>query len=155
MTTPVTRIMTKTLKTIPIGSRLAEAMDIMAEARIRHLPVVNEAEDIVGIISHRDIKFSKSSQNIPVEFIMSTPVEYLEEGTPLKSAIFKMLEKKISCLLISDKKGDAVGIITTDDILWFLSQQLEADSKKSQPLLSIFNLETVGEVAKMLSQMGI
>ena len=146
-------VMTKKLVTIPLGSRLAEALEIMDEKRIRHLPVVDASGKIVGILSQKDFAHL---ENIPfrVEHFMKSPVEFVSEETPLRSAIFHMLEKKISALLMADERGCAVGVVTTDDLLWYLAQLLEKESNK-HPLSSIFSIRTLGEIANQLNLVGI
>jgi acetoin utilization protein AcuB len=154
MITAVKKIMTENLLTIPMGTTLFEANELMKEKRIRHLPIVDSKEEIVGIISQRDLHYVPDSKTIPVELMMSAPVHFISENAPLRQAIFMMLQKKISCLLIADEKDNAVGIITTDDLLWHLSHLL-ADEQEDKPLLSYKARQTIGEVAKELSDMGI
>ena len=54
--------MTKDLATVESKSDIAEAAKVMAERRIRHLPVVDKG-DLVGIISIRDLTSCKQSSN--------------------------------------------------------------------------------------------
>ena len=146
-------IMTTQLVTIPVGSWLSAAVELMSEKRIRHLPVVDPSGKIVGILSWRDFSHL---ENIPfrVEHFMKSPVEYVSEETPLRSAIFHMLEKKISALLTADESGRAVGVVTTDDLLWYLAHLLEKESTQ-HPFSSIFSLRTLGEIANQLNLAGI
>jgi CBS domain-containing protein len=155
METQIKDLMTKTLLAVPMGSPVAAAADIMKENKIRHLPVVDELEEIVGIISKRDFKLLGNLQEIPVEQVMSSPVYYIDQDTPLRMAIFKMLDHKISSLLIADDNDDAVGIVTTDDLLWYLVQLLDKDTKENRPFLSVLDTQTLGEVARQLSLAGI
>ena len=104
-------IMTKTLIAVPIGSPVAVAANIMKQNKIRHLPIVDEMDIIIGIISKRDFTLLENLEDIPVERVMSAPIYYIDQDTPLRSAIFKMLEHKISSLLISDENDEAIGII--------------------------------------------
>ncbi|MGZ3796808.1 MAG: CBS domain-containing protein [Pseudobdellovibrionaceae bacterium] len=154
MITPVKHIMTKKLITVSMGSSLFEAYALMNANRIRHLPVVDSMEDIVGILSHRDLNVIPDFKNIPVEWMMSSPVEYVDQNTSLRKTIFLMLQKKISCLLIADEEENAIGIVTTDDLLWHLAHLLE-DETEEKPLLSIAEKQTIGEVVNELSLIGI
>ena len=54
MKTPVKEIMTEEVITVGIGSTVEEAMALMTDKRIRHLPVV-EGERIVGVVSIGDL----------------------------------------------------------------------------------------------------
>ncbi len=154
MMTPVQKVMTKKLITVPIGTSLFEANQLMKEKRIRHLPVIDEMDDVVGVISQRDLNYVPDSKNITVEMMMNSPVEYVDQSMPLRQAILLMLQKKISSLLISDSHENAVGILTTDDLLWHLAHLLSEETEDS-PMLSATEKQTVGEIANELSLMGI
>ena len=155
METQIKDIMTKTLIAVPMGSPVAAAAELMKEKRIRHLPVVDDMDVIIGIISKRDFTLLENLEQIPVEQVMSSPLYYIDQDTPLRSAIFKMLEHKISSLLISDENDDAVGIVTTDDLLGYLVQLLDKMSKDKSSALSLLDTQTLGEVARQLSLAGI
>jgi len=54
MKTPVKEIMTEEVITVRTGNTIEEAMALMSNKRIRHLPVVEE-EEIVGVVSIGDL----------------------------------------------------------------------------------------------------
>jgi CBS domain-containing protein len=155
METPVKKAMTKKLFTVQMGTTLFEAYQLMKEKRIRHLPVIDEKDDVVGIISHRDLSAIPNSKNVQVEMMMSSPVEFVSEDVPLRQAVFLMLQKKISSLLISDKQDNAIGIITTDDLLWYLSHLLADETDETLKLLPARTRQTIGAIANEISEMGI
>jgi len=148
-------IMTKDLVTIPSGSPLIDALSLMEKKKFRHLPVVKDTGEIIGILSNRDINYLKNIESIPVEYAMSCPVRYVDQNAPLRTAIFKFLEHKISSLLIADQNENAVGIITTDDLLWYLAYLLEDVKEQRFSISSLFDLQTVGEAARRISKSEI
>ncbi|MFN7729725.1 MAG: HPP family protein [Bdellovibrio sp.] len=154
--TTVQLAMTKKLISVPMGTPVPTAIELMEEKRIRHLPIVDAMGDIVGMLSNRDVANCDDLKRIPVELFMTSPVEFIDEQTPLKTAALKMLENKISCLLVSDKDENAVGILTTDDLLWYLTHLLKDDElQEEKGFGTVINKETVGQVANQLSNMGI
>ncbi len=155
MTKDMKKVMSKNLKTIPAGTSLLEAQSLMTELRVRHLPVIDETNEIIGVLSQRDVRAAHGALNVPVDYFMSAPVEFLTEDTPIRTAAIRMIEKKISCLLIANNSGEAIGIVTTDDLLWFLAHQIEDEAKKNQPLIGAMTMQTIGQVAHMLSNIGI
>jgi len=155
MITPIKNIMTTQLVSIPLGTSLLQADQLMKEKRIRHLPVVDSKGVIVGVLSRRDFKVVPDLENTTVDRLMNSPVQFVSHETPLRTAIFQMLESKISCLLISDEKQNAVGIVTTDDLLWYLSHLLDQEKEEAPSFLSASQKQTIGEVANKLSLMGI
>ena len=52
--TPVSEIMTPRVFSVQLGQKMTEAMAIMSEKRVRHIPVMDD-EQIVGIISIGDV----------------------------------------------------------------------------------------------------
>ncbi len=144
-------IMSKKLVTIPMSTTASKALQVMEECRIRHLPVVDEMSDVVGVVTKQDLVDSE----LFVELFMSSPVEYLDQGTPLQRVIFRMLEKKISCILVGNDKEDAIGIVTTSDLLWYLAYLLGKETEEHQTLWNIVNLRTIGDVTRSLADIGI
>ena len=53
LATPLKKVMTKKVITIREGATLSEAMGVIASHRVRHLPVVDRQEKIVGLLSMR------------------------------------------------------------------------------------------------------
>lgn len=148
--------MSKNLKTISTGASLQDAYALMEEFRVRHLPVLNETGEITGIISYKNLLTDQTVLLMPVEFFMSFPVVEVSENTSLKRAILKILEKKISSLLITNNEQEVIGIVTTDDLLWHLASQIKnEDDEASESFINDKNLQTVGEIARLLSQAGI
>ena len=155
MITLVTSAMTKKLISVPLGTTLFEANQLMTEKRIRHLPILSEMDEVIGILSQRDLQYVPNSKNILVEMMMSTPVRRISDNAPLRTAIFEMLQNKISSVLVSDEDDVVVGIVTTDDLLWHLAHLL-VDEENDKMDLAQFNAKrTIGEVAQELSQAGI
>ncbi len=159
MTQNAHEVMSHKLITVSSETSLLGTLEIMAEHRIRHLPVVDENLNVVGMVSQRDLSLSFLSSmdvdEVPIKLFMSAPVEYLDQQTSIRKVIFKMLEKKISCVVISGENKDAIGLITTDDLLWYLAHLLEDETEKNRSLWDIANLQTIGEVARRLSDIGI
>lgn len=144
------------------GAPLSEAKDIMQERRIRHLPVINEQQEIIGIISQHDLTDDTKYRDLPVDLFASSPVEYVTNHTPLRQVALAMLTKKISCVLIADEFQEVTGILTTDDMLYQLSEMLKTAEEASpealnepNSILSVRSLITIGEVSRNLSAIGI
>ena len=155
MITKAKRVMTTQLITIPTGSSLHEASQLMEENRIRHLPVADDQQNIIGVISHRDFGFVAEARTIPVDWIMSTPVEAIDENQSLRETVFRMLQKKISCVLVTSQNDEVTGIITTDDLLWHLAHLLRDEKEGKSEMNVAMGLQTIGKVANQLSDMGI
>ena len=87
--------------------------------------------------------------------MMNTDVEYIDSNVPLRQAILKMLEKKISSLLVSTSDETIVGIITTDDLLWHLARLLAYEKEDKGHFVTAMQLQTVGEIANQAATAGL
>jgi len=55
LTTTAEKVMTRSLTVINTWKRAAKACDVMAQKRIRHLPVTEKGQKIIGMLSIRDL----------------------------------------------------------------------------------------------------
>jgi CBS domain-containing protein len=149
--------MTTNLLTIKANDSLADAYRLMHTKGIRHLPVTDDRNKIVGILSERDIqramtvkKISNFQQelhidkSVPVEEFMSWPVYCVAESTPILRVAEEMLSQKVSAFLVEDNPGRIKGIITTDDLLKLLIGFIRSD--KEDALKAISNYFTGPEL---------
>jgi len=69
-TTPVREIMTAELVYVSPDATIEECMAIMTERRIRHLPVLDDARQVLGVVSIGDIvKFQSREQSVQIKFL--------------------------------------------------------------------------------------
>ena len=102
--------------TIPRGSTVAQALDIMAEYHIGGIPVVDEQKCLVGIVTNRDLRFERRLDR-PVEEIMTKEnLVTTHQQTNLADAAQILQENKIEKLPVVDKDNRLVGLITYKDI---------------------------------------
>jgi CBS domain-containing protein len=123
-------MMTKDVATLELNDKLRIADDVMKLGRIRHMPVLDEAKAIVGIVSQRDlfrgalarcIGYGEYAQQklldqIVVKEIMSGNVATVAPDAPLHEAAQLMLERKIGCVVVAEA-GRLVGILTESDFV--------------------------------------
>jgi CBS domain-containing protein len=69
-TTPVREIMTAPFVYVAPDATIDECMAIMTERRCRHLPVLGEGRELVGIVSIGDVvKFQSQEQGVQIKFL--------------------------------------------------------------------------------------
>ena len=144
---------------------LGDAVKLLTEHRIRHLPIVNESRHVIGIVSDRDIRdaspsiFHTNEQNnellLPIQAIMTKnvitggPLDFVEEA----AATF--YEYKIGCLPI-ESNGKLVGIVTETDILYTLVQLTGANQPSSHIEIKVPNRTgMLAEVANIVKNRKI
>ncbi|MCR4808597.1 MAG: IMP dehydrogenase [Prevotella sp.] len=102
--------------TIPRGSTVAQALDIMAEYHIGGIPVVDDEKRLVGIVTNRDLRFERRLDR-PVEEIMTKEnLVTTHQQTNLADAAQILQENKIEKLPVVDKDNKLIGLITYKDI---------------------------------------
>ena len=102
--------------TIPLGSTVAQALDIMAEYHIGGIPVVDSEKHLMGIVTNRDLRFERRLDR-PIEEIMSKDnLVTTHQQTDLSAAAQILQENKIEKLPVVDKDNHLIGLITYKDI---------------------------------------
>ena len=102
--------------TIPLGSTVAQALDIMAEYHIGGIPVVDDDRHLVGIVTNRDLRFERRLDR-PVDEVMSKEnLVTTHQQTDLMAAADILQKNKIEKLPVVDKDNRLVGLITYKDI---------------------------------------
>jgi CBS domain-containing protein len=101
------------VETIDSTASVGQAYQRMKQERIQHL-VVQNGQKIVGVISDRDLI---GKDDVSVAEVMSKRVVFAEENMTLRQAANLMRGHAIHCLPVVDKKGHAIGIVTSSDVL--------------------------------------
>ncbi len=93
---------------------LGEAVDIMERYDISGVPVTKKGK-LVGILTHRDVRF-ETSLNQKISKVMTRKPVTVPEGTSLEEAKVLIHEHRIEKLPVVDEEGVLRGLITIKDI---------------------------------------
>lgn len=102
--------------TLSPESVLADAHAIMSGSRVSGLPVVEASGRLVGIITNRDVKYSKDMALCVVKVMTHENLITAPAGTNLEQAREIMLAHRIEKLPIVDQDQHLIGLITLRDI---------------------------------------
>ncbi len=102
--------------TISPEKTIREALSIMEEKNISGVPVTRRKK-LAGILTHRDLRFEKNLGRKVKELMTSKNLVTVTEETGEDEARQLLHKHKIEKLLVVDKKGNLVGLITTKDIM--------------------------------------
>ncbi len=102
--------------TVRADQRVRDVLVLMARYKISGIPVVDEADRLIGIITNRDLRFEpdegqKVSAVMTKDHLITAPV-----GTKLDQAKHMLLKHKIEKLPVVDRHGVLKGLITYKDI---------------------------------------
>lgn len=109
-----------------------DAQEIMRSWGMRHLPVLDK-EKVVGVLSEGDIFRSiaiKGTNQLKVRDAMNDIPFIVSPHVSLKEVAYEMAQQKYECVLVSSEQGKVMGIFTTTDALYILSQLLQGPGDK-------------------------
>ncbi len=95
---------------------LQDAENIMHDYKISGVPVVDDANNLLGILTNRDMRFIKDFTQLAGDIMTKMPLITGKEGTTLEAAAEIMHQNKIEKLPIIDDNGKLKGLITIKDI---------------------------------------
>lgn len=168
----VSDTMNRKVYTVDPQMPITEAYEYLRSCRVRHLVVVDKNRHVVGVISDRDFQRAMQTsietegivkgvgeyfdaKHLVIDF-MSWELQTLNEDEGLKQAAMKMLEAKISSLVIVNDKNKMVGFMTTDDLLWVLVKLIDdKDGNFLTNLKAQILNSPLGAIANSMSQAGV
>ena len=126
---PVREAMQEEVFSVRPGDDLLEAVDLMSARRVRHLPVVAEGGQLVGILSDRDVRTAVGNPaqaleawpgrtgRVPVSSVMSPNVITVKTDAPLAVALRHFLGRQVGALPVVDAQNRLSGILSYLDLL--------------------------------------
>ena len=102
--------------TIKKGSTVKDALSMMAEYHIGGIPVVDDDNKLLGIVTNRDLRFEHDMTRAIDDVMTSENLVTTTQSTDLEEAAKILQEHKIEKLPVVDSKGHLIGLVTYKDI---------------------------------------
>lgn len=102
--------------TIRRGRTVADALELMGEYHIGGIPVVDEENHLVGIVTNRDLRFELNQGRLIDEVMTCENLVTTHVQTDLFGAAQILQENKIEKLPVVDDENHLIGLITYKDI---------------------------------------
>ncbi len=127
MNISVAEIMTSDPATLGIDDSLKQAMDLMSGGGFRHLPIVDKAGALVGLVTQSDVLAASASnlgasdterspEHVRIGQFMTRDVATVDERADLRVAAIYLQRHKYGCLpVVTD--GRLSGIVTDSDFV--------------------------------------
>ncbi len=118
---------------------LADARQLMQEKGFRHIPIVGDEGELLGLVSQRDVlsrgnssqslvdddELNKLESGTLIADIMTTNLTTVTPNLRVENAAKILHKYKFGCLPVVDKKNQLKGIITDHDFVEITIQLLE------------------------------
>jgi CBS domain-containing protein len=127
-------LMTTDVKRCTPETNLAAAAKIMWEGDCGAVPVTDERDHVVGVITDRDICIAAATRprtegEIPVKDVLSKAAYTCQPGDDVRAALETMKTRKVRRLPVVEQGGRLVGIVSIHDI----AQQSRSKSSDVSP----------------------
>ena len=147
----INNIMTTRVFSIREDANLSQAVRLFTEQSLTHLPVVDENNKVIGLLSHMYVyktqaprRFVEGEMTAAKDMLVDGDSFYLKEtldrfylknvmkkdpqtlnlNESLAVAVHLMANKRIGCIPVVDDKKNLVGIVTNQDIINFMAMML-------------------------------
>ncbi len=98
------------------GSTVYDALSLMAEYKIGGIPVVDDENHLVGIVTNRDLRFEQDMEKHIDEVMTKENLVTTNQSTDLEAASQILQKYKIEKLPVVDKDNKLIGLVTYKDI---------------------------------------
>lgn len=145
MSRKVTDYMTRKVVSVSPDTGVRVAFFKMKENHIRHLPVVDDDDKLIGIVSDRELRrpdwVDESpdiahtyylNDEISVGNVMITNVHVIHTYDTLRKAVKLLLDNKIGAAPVLDKTDALVGMLSAVDLLRALHDVMDEKESKSK-----------------------
>jgi acetoin utilization protein AcuB len=128
----ISKIMTRNAVTIDINADISQARKIMTENNFLHLPVVDESNFLIGIVTDRDVRSVSPSlhitgdngmealkrfSGIKIKDIMTKNPVTLSPLDTLQDALILLKKQRVGAFPVIDEQKKLIGIVSVRDIL--------------------------------------
>jgi predicted transcriptional regulator len=126
----LTFLMTKEITSLPENATVLDAAKYMTDMNVGSVIITDGKNKPVGILTDRDIVTKvianeKEPKSVKVKDIMTSPVTTINVEKDIIDATRLMAEHWIRRLPVVDQTGKVVGVMSLDDILIFLGQEIQ------------------------------
>ena len=123
------QLMTKEVTSLPTTAPVLDAAKFMTDMNVGSVVVVDDGKP-VGILTDRDITTKvvvkeRDPHTVKVKDIMASPVVTISVEKDVIDATKLMCNNKVRRFPVVDSGGKLVGLLSLDDILIFLGQEME------------------------------
>ena len=134
----VREVMSQPAIVIEWNASILDASALMEERGVRRLPVVDDENAVIGVVSSGDVREATSVYHtaspyapdqdeilLDVDEVMTTPALTVTPDAMLLDVVRLLVEHKVGGVPVIDAHGHPLGMITESDIFRLLLQEWE------------------------------
>ncbi len=159
----VSRSMTRKVICVGPDAGIFEAQELMAENKIRHIPITEPDSRLIGIVTDRDIRSAlpykffkkppteaekKNFSQLKIKDIMTRDPITISPTYTIQDALLMIQDANVGALPVVDEEGILKGIISVRDLLRAFINVLGIGEPGS--LLCVLVEEKVGQLKKIV-----
>lgn len=132
----ISKIMSSNAATVQLGQPLSEVRKLMCSTHFHHIPIV-EGKKLVGLVSSTDLMKINLlingadertvdtiiDQQFKIADIMTTQLTTIKQTHTIREAAELLCKGQFHSLPVIDDDQNVVGIVTTTDLIHYLSDQ--------------------------------
>jgi len=133
---PITKIMSSHVECVQDGQPLSEVRHLMRDKAIHHVPIVN-GKILVGLVTFTDMMKLNLvvsgatehtidaiiDQQFSISDVMSADLTIIDHKDNIRQAAELLAEGNFHSLLVTSDKTNLLGIVTSTDLIRYLSDQ--------------------------------
>jgi acetoin utilization protein AcuB len=117
-------LMTRAPVCLPAHATVRQALAALFELDARHLPIVDEDRQVIGMVSDRDLRSREGGLDDKLSTLMSTDVLTVGAEASVADVVERMVEFRVGALPVIDPEGALVGIVSYIDVLRAMARTL-------------------------------
>ena len=137
----VSRMSKRKCYTLTEADTVKVASQNLHEKKVGSMPVLDKNNNVVGIISERDlaqfIYAERFNSNLPVSQIMTKDLVTCDLNTSVTELMDEMTEKKIRHILIMEDKK-LLGIVSIGDVVNHLIDKIKEENKSLKDYINSY-----------------
>jgi len=137
----VSRMSKRKCFTLTETDTVKTASQNLHEKKVGSMPVLNKNNNVVGIISERDLSqfiyAERFNSNLPISQIMTKELVTCDLNTSVTELMDEMTEKKIRHILIMEDKK-LLGIVSIGDVVNHLIDKIKEENKSLKDYINSY-----------------
>ena len=130
----ISDVMTHEVKTLRPQDTMHNVMDALREYRISGVPIVDDAKNLIGLVSTEDLIKCLANQDIDkcVQEYMTSDLVTVNSFDHLTEALKLFAKTKLGRLPVLSEKGELAGILTKGDVTSGILRALEHEYQEEE-----------------------